>query len=63
MWIPRDVEPRLRRSVKTRPVVVLTGGGYALSDKASAMSKALRGVDHSPYEVDFWSLPYWYREG
>ena len=25
MWIPRDVEPRLRRSVKTRPVVVLTG--------------------------------------
>lgn len=25
MWIPREVEPRLERSVKTRPVVVLTG--------------------------------------
>ena len=25
MWIPRDVEPRLRRSARTRPVVVLTG--------------------------------------
>ncbi len=25
MWIPRDVEPRLQRSARTRPVVVLTG--------------------------------------
>jgi predicted AAA+ superfamily ATPase len=25
MWIPRDVEARLRRSTRTRPVVVLTG--------------------------------------
>jgi len=25
MWIERDVEPRLRRSARTRPVVVLTG--------------------------------------
>jgi len=25
MWISRDVEPRLQRSVRTRPVVVLTG--------------------------------------
>ena len=25
MWIPRDFEPRLRRSARTRPVVVLTG--------------------------------------
>jgi predicted AAA+ superfamily ATPase len=25
MWIPRDVEPRLLHSAKTRPVVVLTG--------------------------------------
>ena len=25
MWIPRDIEPRLRRSARTRPVVVLTG--------------------------------------
>lgn len=25
MWISRDVEPRLQRSAKTRPVVVLTG--------------------------------------
>jgi len=25
MWITRDVEPRLERSVRTRPVVVLTG--------------------------------------
>jgi uncharacterized protein len=25
MWIPRDAEPRLRRSARTRPVVVLTG--------------------------------------
>ena len=25
MWIPRDVEARLKRSAKTRPVIVLTG--------------------------------------
>ncbi|HET9184187.1 MAG TPA: ATP-binding protein [Candidatus Angelobacter sp.] len=25
MWIPRSIEPRLRHSAKTRPVVVLTG--------------------------------------
>jgi hypothetical protein len=25
MWIPRTVEPRLQRSAKTRPVIVLTG--------------------------------------
>src|SRR6266481_5604446 len=25
MWIPRDIEPRLQRSVRTRPIVVLTG--------------------------------------
>jgi uncharacterized protein len=25
MWIPREIEPRLRRSARTRPVVVLTG--------------------------------------
>lgn len=25
MWIPRAIEPRLRRSAKTRPVIVLTG--------------------------------------
>jgi len=25
MWITRDVEPRLQRSARTRPVLVLTG--------------------------------------
>ena len=25
MWIPRDIESRLRRSARTRPVLVLTG--------------------------------------
>jgi predicted AAA+ superfamily ATPase len=25
MWIPRDIEPRLRRAARTRPVLVLTG--------------------------------------
>ncbi|MBZ5667581.1 MAG: ATP-binding protein [Acidobacteriia bacterium] len=25
MWIPREIEPRLQRSARTRPVVVLTG--------------------------------------
>src|SRR5271165_4287050 len=25
MWIPRDIEARLQRSARTRPVVVLTG--------------------------------------
>ena len=25
MWIPRDVEARLKRSARTRPVIVLTG--------------------------------------
>jgi hypothetical protein len=25
MWLPREVEARLKRSAKTRPVIVLTG--------------------------------------
>jgi predicted AAA+ superfamily ATPase len=29
MWIERDIEPRLRRSARTRPVVVLTGARQA----------------------------------
>jgi peptide/nickel transport system substrate-binding protein len=34
----------------------------ALSAKASASSNRLRGIEHNPYEVDFWSLPFWYSE-
>jgi hypothetical protein len=25
MWISRDIEPRLRHSARTRPILVLTG--------------------------------------
>ena len=34
----------------------------ALSAKASAVSNRLRGIEHNPYEVDFWSLAFWYKE-
>lgn len=37
MWIPRDVENRLRHSAKTRPVVVLTGARQ--TGKTSALSR------------------------
>lgn len=29
MWIKRDIEPRLQRSARTRPVIVLTGARQA----------------------------------
>jgi peptide/nickel transport system substrate-binding protein len=31
--------------------------------KAAAISNRLRGVEHNPYDLDFWNLPFWYREG
>jgi peptide/nickel transport system substrate-binding protein len=31
--------------------------------KAAAISNRLRGIEHNPYELDFWNLPFWYREG
>jgi len=62
-----EVDPVKRAAlfIRMNDLVVQSGilVPIALSAKASAMSKALRGVDHNPYEVDFWSLPYWYREG
>jgi peptide/nickel transport system substrate-binding protein len=34
----------------------------ALRAKAAAMSTRLRGIEHNPYEVDFWNVAYWGRE-
>jgi len=34
----------------------------ALRAKAAAISNRLRGMQHNPFDVDFWNLPYWYRE-
>jgi peptide/nickel transport system substrate-binding protein len=31
--------------------------------KAAAVSNRLRGVEHNPFDLDFWNLPFWYREG
>jgi peptide/nickel transport system substrate-binding protein len=31
--------------------------------KAAAISNRLRGVEHNPYDLDFWNLPFWSREG
>ena len=34
-----------------------------LRAKAAAVSTRLRGVEHNAFDVDFWNLPFWYREG
>ena len=34
-----------------------------LLSKAAAISSRLRGVEHNPFELDFWNLPFWSREG
>jgi len=34
-----------------------------LLSKAAAISNRLRGVEHNPFELDFWNLPFWSREG
>jgi peptide/nickel transport system substrate-binding protein len=34
-----------------------------LLSKAAAVSNRLRGVEHNPFELDFWNLPFWSREG
>ena len=31
--------------------------------KAAAISNRLRGIEHNPFELDFWNLPFWSREG
>ena len=62
-----EVDPVKRAAIFIRMNDLVVQSGIvipiALTAKASAMSNRLRGVDHNPYEVDFWSLPYWYREG
>jgi len=35
----------------------------ALRAKAAAISSRLRGIEHNPYDVDFWNLAFWTREG
>ena len=61
-----EVDPVKRAAIFIRMNDLVVQSGIlipiALTAKASAMSNRLRGVDHNPYEVDFWSLPYWYRE-
>ena len=32
------------------------------SAPACAASTRLRGTDHNAYDLDFWNLPFWYRE-
>ncbi len=34
-----------------------------LRAKAAAVSNRLRGIEHNAYDLDFWNLPFWYREG
>jgi peptide/nickel transport system substrate-binding protein len=34
-----------------------------LRAKAAAVSNRLRGIQHNAFDVDFWNLPEWYREG
>src|SRR5207244_8200712 len=48
MWIPRDVESRLRRSARTRPVVVLTGARQ--TGKTSTLRKLF--PDHQFVSLD-----------
>jgi peptide/nickel transport system substrate-binding protein len=62
-----EVDPVKRAAIFIRMNDLVVQSGIvipiALTAKASAVSNRLRGVEHNPYEVDFWSLPYWYREG
>ncbi len=61
-----EVDPAKRAALFIRMNDLVVQSGIvipiALTAKASAMSRRLRGVAHNPYEVDFWDLPYWYRE-
>ena len=35
----------------------------ALRAKAAAISNRLRGIEHNAYDIDFWNLGSWWREG
>ena len=48
MWIPRDVEPHLLRSVRTRPIVVLTGARQ--SGKTSTLRRLF--AEHTFVSLD-----------
>ena len=61
-----EVDPVKRAALFIRMNDLVVQSGIvipiALLAKAAAISNRLRGIEHNPYEVDFWNLPFWYRE-
>ena len=61
-----EVDPVKRAAlfIRMNDLVIQSGilVPIALRAKAAAMSHRLRGIEHNPYEVDFWNLASWYRE-
>jgi peptide/nickel transport system substrate-binding protein len=51
--------------IRMNDLVVLSGVVFpiALRAKAAAISSRLRGIEHIAYDVDFWNLAFWSREG
>jgi peptide/nickel transport system substrate-binding protein len=60
-----DPVKRAALFIRMNDLVVLNGVviPIVLLSKAAAISNRLRGVEHNPFELDFWNLPFWSREG
>jgi len=62
-----EVDPVKRAAlfIRMNDLVIKSGilVPIVLRAKASAISNRLRGIEHNTFDLDFWNLPFWYREG
>ena len=62
-----EMDPAKRAALYVRMNDLVVQSGIVvpivLRAKAAAMSTRLKGVEHNVYEIDFWSVASWYREG
>jgi peptide/nickel transport system substrate-binding protein len=61
-----EVDPVKRAAlfIRMNDLVIQSGilVPIVLRAKAAAISNRLRGVEHNAFDLDFWNLPFWYRE-
>ena len=63
-----EMDPVKRAALFIRMNDLVVQSGIVVPDRPARqgrrhVERALRGIEHNVYEVDFWNLPFWYREG
>jgi len=61
-----EVDPLKRAAlfIRMNDLVIRSGilVPIVLRAKASAISNRLKGIEHNAFDLDFWNLPFWYRD-